>query len=95
MINYEVYTGYSLRLDSASIIIDVVWTSKGELGAIICLDKVVFITCELKFMKSVNITGYVVQGQWIGYTLLVTTKVDIQYLDILSKPLQAFCIENF
>lgn len=43
-------------------------------------------------MKSVNINGYVVQGQWIGFTLLVTTKVDVQYLDILSKPLQAFCI---
>ena len=82
-------------MDYTDIIIDVIWTSKGELGAVICLDKVVFISCELKFMKSVNINGYVVQGQWIGFTLLVTTKVDVQYLDILSKPLQAFCIENF
>ena len=43
-------------------------------------------------MKSVNISGYIVQGQWVGYTLIITTKVDVQYLDILSKPLQAFSI---
>lgn len=45
MINYEVYLGHSLRLDYIDIIIDVIWSSKGELGAVICLDKVVFINC--------------------------------------------------
>lgn len=95
MISYEVHTPYSYRLDYTDIIIDVRWTSKGELGAVICLDKVVFINCELKMMRCVNITGYVIQGQWVGYTLMITTKMDVQYVDILSKPLQAYCIENF
>ena len=95
MMNYEVFTNFNLRLDYTDIIIDIIWTKKGELGAVICLDKVVFINCELKFMKSVNINGYIVQGQWVGYTLVITTKIDVQYLDIMSKPLQAFCIENF
>lgn len=45
-------------------------------------------------MRSVFINGYVVQGQWIGYTLLITTKKDVQYLDIVSKPQQAYCLEN-
>lgn len=43
-------------------------------------------------MKSVLVQGYVVQAQWIGYTVLVTTKKDVQYFDILSKPQQAYCL---
>ena len=39
--------------------------------------------------------GYVVQGQFIGYTLIVTTKVDVQYIDISGKALQLYCIENY
>lgn len=92
LINYDVYTGISLRLDYTDIILDVVWTSGGEMGAVICLDKVVFINAELKTMKSVVVSGYVVQGQWLAYTLIVTTKKDVQFFDILSKPQQAFCL---
>jgi hypothetical protein len=79
-------------LDYTDIILDVVWTSGGEMGAVVCLDKIVFINADLKPMKSVIISGYVVQGQWIGYTLLITTKKDVQYLDILSKPQQIYCL---
>lgn len=92
LIEYDVCTAFSLRLDYTDIILDVLWTSKGEMGVVLCLDKVVFINSELKIMRSVMITGYVVQGQWIGYTLLITTKKDVQFLDILGKPLQAFCL---
>lgn len=56
------------------------------MGAVICLDKIVFINSDLKIMRSIYISGYVIQGQWLGYTLLITTKKDVQYLDILSKP---------
>lgn len=35
------------------------------------------------------------QGQFIGYTLIVTTKVDVQYIDISGKALQLYCIENY
>lgn len=42
-INYDVYTALTLRLDYNDIILDVIWTSGGEMGAVICLDKVVFI----------------------------------------------------
>lgn len=90
--NYDVFTGLSLRLDYTDIILDVIWTFGGEMGAVICLDKVVFINGNLKIMKTVIVSGYVVQGQWIGYTLLVTTKKDVQYFDILSKPQQAYCL---
>ena len=38
---------------------------------------------------------YIVQAQWVGYTLIVTTKVDVQYVDILTKPIQLYCIVNF
>ena len=62
------------------------------MGAVICLDKIVFINSDLKVMRSVYISGYIVQGQWIGYTLLITTKKDVQYLDILGKPQQAYCL---
>lgn len=43
LINYDVYTALTLRLDYNDIILDVIWTSGGEMGAVICLDKVVFI----------------------------------------------------
>ena len=92
--NYEVYTGLSLRLDYTEIILDVIWTAKGEMGAVVCLDKVILINSDLKIIRSVYINGYIVQGQWIGYTILITTKKDVQYLDILSKPQQAYCLEN-
>ena len=94
LINYDVCTTFSLRLDYTDIILDVLWTHNGEMGVVLCLDKIVFINSDLKVMRSVLITGYVVQGQWIGYTLLITTKKDVQFLDILGKPLQAFCLEN-
>lgn len=41
------------------------------------------------------IEGYVIQGQFVGYTLVVTTKVDVQYVDVSGHPLQLFCIENY
>lgn len=92
LINYDVFTELSLRLDYTDIILDVIWTAGGEMGAVVCLDKVVFINADLKLMKSVIVSGYVVQGQWMGYTLLITTKKDVQYLDILSKPQQIYCL---
>jgi hypothetical protein len=92
--NYDVYTGLSLRMDYNDIILDVVWTFGGEMGAVICLDKIVFINADLKIMKRVLINGYIVQGQWIGYTLLITTKKDVQFCDIFSKPQQAYCLES-
>lgn len=92
LINYDVFTGLSLRMDYTDIILDVIWTCGGEIGAVICLDKVVFINGDLKIMRSVIVSGYIVQGQWIGYTLLITTKKDVQYFDILSKPQQAYCL---
>lgn len=27
--------------------------------------------------------------------MIVTTKVDVQYVDIFTKPVQLYCIENF
>lgn len=92
LINYEVFSGLSLRLDYTDIILDVVWTFGGEIGAVVCLDKVVLINADLKIMKAVMVNGYVVQGQWIGYTFIITTKKDVQYFDILSKPQQAYCL---
>lgn len=47
---------------------------------------------ELKIIKSVPIEGYVIQGQFVGYTLIVTTKVDVQYIDVSGHPMQLFCI---
>ncbi len=38
---------------------------------------------------------YILQAQWLGLTLIVTTKVDVQYLDVYTKPVQLYCIENF
>ncbi len=61
----------------------------------VCLEKVVFINDELKILRTVAIEGYVVQGQFIGYTLILTTKVDVQYVDISGKALQLYCIENY
>lgn len=94
LLNYEVFTGLSLRIDYNDIILDVIWTYGGEIGAVLCLDKVVFVNGDLKVMRAVLVSGYLVQGQWIGFTLLVTTKKDVQYFDILSKPQQAYCLEN-
>lgn len=39
--------------------------------------------------------GYVIQAQFTGYTLIVTTKVDVQYVDVTGKPLQLYSIENY
>lgn len=58
----------------------------------ICLDKVVFVNADLKVMRAVVVAGYVVQGLWVGFTLVITTKKDVQYVDILSKPQQAYCL---
>lgn len=68
-----------------------VWTSTAEFAAVVCLDKVVFITQELKTIRTVQME-YIVQAQWIGLTLIVTTKVDVQYVDIYTKPVQLYCI---
>lgn len=62
------------------------------MGAVICLDKVEIINSSLMSMRKFTVNGYIVQGQWIGYTLLITTKKDVQYCDIISKPIQAFCL---
>lgn len=50
-----------------------------------------FITPDLKIIKVVNI-DYVVQAQFVGYTLIVTTKVDVQYVNICTKPVQLYCV---
>ena len=60
-----------------------------------CLERVVFINDDLKVVRSVPIEGYAIQGQFIGYTLVLTTKVDVQYVDIGGKPQQLYCIENY
>ena len=52
----------------------------------------VLINDELKVIKSVPIEGYVIQGQFLGYTLVLTTKVDVQYVDVSGQPLQLYCI---
>jgi hypothetical protein len=62
---------------------------------VVCLEKVIFINDELKILKSVPLDGYIIQGQFVGYTLIVTTKVDVQYVDLGGKPMQLFCIENY
>lgn len=90
--NYEVCPGMSSRLNYDDIILDVIWTTGGELGAVICLDKVEIINASLMSIRKFLVSGYIVQGQWIGYTLLITTKKDVQYCDIISKPIQAFCL---
>lgn len=70
---------------------DVIWTKCAEFAAVVCLDKIVFISPELKVIRTINME-YIVQAQWIAYTLIVTTKVDVQYVDILTKPVQLYCI---
>ncbi len=35
---------------------------------------------------------YIVQAQWVGLTLIVTTKVDVQYVNIYTQPVQLYCI---
>lgn len=40
LMNYDVCTTMSSRLNYDDIILDVVWTNGGEMGAVICLDKV-------------------------------------------------------
>ena len=92
LLDYDVYTNLGLRLDYNDIIIDIVWTARGEIGCVVCLEKVVLINDELKVIKSVPIEGYVIQGQFIGYTLILTTKVDVQYVDVSGQPLQLYCI---
>ena len=86
------YTTVGLRLDYNDIVIDIVWTARGELGCVVCLERVVFINDDLKLVSSVPIEGYVIQAQFVGYTLVLTTKVDVQYVDIASRPLQLYCI---
>jgi len=80
-----------LRLEYYDIILDVLWTKGAEFAAVVCLDKIVFISPELKVIKIVDME-YIVQAQWIGLTLIVTTKVDVQYVDIYTKPVQLYCI---
>ena len=55
ILDYEVYPELSLRLEYYDIIIDVIWTKQAEFAAIVCLDKIVFITPDLKIIKTVNI----------------------------------------
>lgn len=86
------FPGLQLRLDYTDIIIDLIWTARGELGCVVCLDKVIFINEELKIVKYADIRGYVVQGQFVGFTVIVTTKVDVQYVDVSGHPLQLYCI---
>ncbi len=80
-----------MRLEYFDIILEVIWTKGAEFAAVLCLDKIVFISPQLKIIRVVNME-YIVQAQWIGYTLIVTTKVDVQYVDILTKPVQLYCI---
>lgn len=80
-----------MRLEYYDIILDVLWTKGAEFAAVVCLDKIVFISPELKVIKIVDME-YIVQAQWIGLTLIVTTKVDVQYVDIYTKPVQLYCI---
>lgn len=58
----------------------------------LCLEKAILINDDLKVIRSVPIEGYAVQGQFVGYTLLVTTKVDVVCVDVSGEVLQLFCI---
>lgn len=73
-----------LRIDYSNIIIDVVWCNSSTeiIGAIVCLDRVMLINASLKVIRSVEIAGYVVQAQWQGYSLLVTTKMSVLAINL-------------
>ena len=44
MLDYEVFSDLSLRLEYYDIILDVLWTKCADFAAVICLDKIVFIS---------------------------------------------------
>lgn len=54
ILNYEVFSELSLRLEYYDIILDVIWTKGAEFAAVVCLDKIVFISPELKIIRVVE-----------------------------------------
>lgn len=48
----------------------------------------------LKVLKIVNVSGYVTQGQWQGYTLFLTTKVGFAYVTIDGNATELFSLET-
>jgi hypothetical protein len=61
---------------------------------VVCLDKVLIINGTLKVLKTVNVNGYVTQGQWQGYTLFLTTKVGFDYVTIDGRRTELFTLET-
>lgn len=94
--DFEVLNQPQLRIDYDSIIIDVVWCSSSQegLAAIVCLDRVILVNGMLKVLGSVKVEGYVTQGQWQGYTLFVTTKIDFQYVTLDGRATRLFSLES-
>jgi hypothetical protein len=60
----------------------------------VCLDKVIFVNGMLKVLQTVHVTGYVTQGQWQGYTLFITTKIDLQYVTLDGRATRLFSLES-
>ncbi len=60
--------------------------------AVICLDRVIMVNSNLKVLKSVPIQGYIMQGQWQGYTLFVTTKVGFHYVTLEGVSTELFTL---
>jgi hypothetical protein len=94
LLDYEVLNQPQLRIDYADIIIDVVWCNATAeiLGAIVCLDKVIFINGQLKVLQTISIDGYATQGQWQGYTLFVTTRVGFCYVTLDGRTTELFSL---
>ena len=64
------------RINYDDIIIDIIWNNCADpIGAIVCLDKVVFVSSSLREISVTSIEGYITQAFWQGYTLFITTKV--------------------
>ncbi len=93
ILDYNIFMPTSLLLDYSHIIVDVLWC--GEIAAVLCIDKVIFINADLKIIRSESIQGYCVQGIWLGYSLVITTKVDVQYVNLQGHILQLYCLENY
>lgn len=96
LLDYEVLHQPQLRIDYADIIIDVVWCAAAPegLAAVVCLDKVLLVNGMLKVLHTVPVEGYVTQGQWQGYTLFISTKVDVQYITLIDSPVPLFSLES-
>ena len=71
------------------------WCSAEDpIGAIICLDKVIFVRSTLKEIRTVQIDGYIVQSFWQGYTLFVVTKVNVFFVSPNGLAVQLYSLDS-